>query len=76
MAVLFTANDMEPGGLANELVWIACEGNTMSNFKDTNSTPDGYRALNMSELQELLQDKEKMDQIVRLNEKVFGSTMW
>ncbi|CDQ66005.1 unnamed protein product [Oncorhynchus mykiss] len=41
----------------------------MSNFKDTNSTPDGYRALNMSELQELLQDKEKMDQIVRLNEK-------
>ncbi|XP_020320218.1 vacuolar protein sorting-associated protein 37D isoform X1 [Oncorhynchus kisutch] len=43
--------------------------NTMSNFKDTNSIPDGYRALNTSELQELLQDEEKMDQIVRLNEK-------
>ncbi|XP_045573121.1 vacuolar protein sorting-associated protein 37D-like [Salmo salar] len=41
----------------------------MSNFKDTNSIPDGYRALNTSELQELLQDEEKMDQIVRLNEK-------
>ncbi|KAL0994479.1 hypothetical protein UPYG_G00122750 [Umbra pygmaea] len=41
----------------------------MSNFKDTNSTPDGYRALNTRELQELLQDEEKMDHIVRLNEK-------
>ena len=46
---------------------------TMSNFKDTNSCPDGYRALNTSELQELLQDEDKMDQIIRLNEKVFFS---
>ncbi|KAJ7996996.1 hypothetical protein DPEC_G00224330 [Dallia pectoralis] len=41
----------------------------MSNSKDTNSVPDGYRALNTRELQELLQDEEKMDHIVRLNEK-------
>ncbi|KAM6970200.1 vacuolar protein sorting-associated protein 37D [Aplochiton taeniatus] len=41
----------------------------MSYSKDANSCPEGYRALNTSELQELLQDEEKMDQIVRLNEK-------
>lgn len=41
----------------------------MSYSKDTNSHPEGYRALNTSELRELLQDEEKMDQTVRLNEK-------
>ncbi|XP_056141489.1 vacuolar protein sorting-associated protein 37D [Lampris incognitus] len=41
----------------------------MSNFKDTNNCPDGYRALSTSELRELLQNEEKMDQIIRLNEK-------
>ncbi|XP_062392134.1 vacuolar protein sorting-associated protein 37D [Sardina pilchardus] len=42
----------------------------MSQKRDTNSCPDGYyRILNTSELRELLQDEEKMDQIVRLNEK-------
>lgn len=42
----------------------------MSQRRDTNSCPDGYyRVLNTSELRELLQDEEKMDQIVRLNEK-------
>lgn len=41
----------------------------MSHLNDTNSYPDGYRALNTSELRELLQDEDKMDQIVRLNEK-------
>lgn len=43
----------------------------MSQKRDTNSCPDGYyRVLNTSELSELLQDEGKMDQIVRLNEKV------
>lgn len=43
----------------------------MSQKRDTNCCPDGYyRVLNTSELRELLQDEEKMDQIVRLNEKV------
>ncbi|KAG9282029.1 vacuolar protein sorting-associated protein 37D [Astyanax mexicanus] len=37
--------------------------------REANSCPDGYRVLNTSELRELLQDEEKMDQIVRLNEK-------
>ncbi|KAL7834509.1 hypothetical protein SRHO_G00287560 [Serrasalmus rhombeus] len=41
----------------------------MSQPRAPNSCPDGYRVLNTSELQELLQDEEKMDQIVRLNEK-------
>ncbi|KAM4620262.1 vacuolar protein sorting-associated protein 37D [Polymixia lowei] len=41
----------------------------MSNFKDTNSCPDGYRALSTSELRELLQNEDKMDQIIRLDEK-------
>ncbi|XP_063060118.1 vacuolar protein sorting-associated protein 37D [Engraulis encrasicolus] len=42
----------------------------MSQRRDTNSCPDGYyRVLNTSELRELLQDEEKMDQIVRLNDK-------
>ncbi|XP_072530529.1 vacuolar protein sorting-associated protein 37D [Salminus brasiliensis] len=41
----------------------------MSQKREANSCPDGYRVLNTSELRELLQDEEKMDQIVRLNEK-------
>ncbi|XP_030648997.1 vacuolar protein sorting-associated protein 37D [Chanos chanos] len=41
----------------------------MSQKRDTNSYPDGFWARNTSELQELLQDEEKMDQMVRLNEK-------
>ncbi|XP_067113229.1 vacuolar protein sorting-associated protein 37D [Osmerus mordax] len=41
----------------------------MSHLNDSNSYPDGYRALNTSELQELLKNEDKMDQIVRLNEK-------
>uniref|UniRef100_A0A3P8SV07 VPS37D subunit of ESCRT-I n=1 Tax=Amphiprion percula TaxID=161767 RepID=A0A3P8SV07_AMPPE len=36
----------------------------------TSSTcPDGYRALSTGELRELLQNDDKMDQIIRLNEK-------
>lgn len=42
----------------------------MSNLKEANTCPDGYRALNTSELRELLQNDDKMDQIIRLNEKV------
>ncbi|XP_076867213.1 vacuolar protein sorting-associated protein 37D [Brachyhypopomus gauderio] len=41
----------------------------MSQKREPNSCPDGYRVLNTNELRELLQDDEKMDQIVRLNEK-------
>ncbi|KAK5858247.1 hypothetical protein PBY51_002400 [Eleginops maclovinus] len=41
----------------------------MSTLKEGNTCPDGYRALSTSELQELLQNDEKMDQILRLNEK-------
>ncbi|KAK5887308.1 hypothetical protein CesoFtcFv8_015918 [Champsocephalus esox] len=41
----------------------------MSTLKEANTCPDGYRALSTSELQELLQNDEKMDQILRLNEK-------
>ncbi|XP_071761332.2 vacuolar protein sorting-associated protein 37D [Centroberyx gerrardi] len=41
----------------------------MSNLKESNSCPDGYRALSTSELRELLQNDDKMDQIIRLNEK-------
>lgn len=41
----------------------------MSTVKESGSCPDGYRALNSSELRELLQNEDKMDQIIRLNEK-------
>ncbi|KAE8287666.1 Vacuolar protein sorting-associated protein 37D [Larimichthys crocea] len=41
----------------------------MSNLMESNTCPDGYRALNTSELRELLQNDDKMDQIIRLNEK-------
>ncbi|XP_061596303.1 vacuolar protein sorting-associated protein 37D [Cololabis saira] len=41
----------------------------MSKLKEANSCPDGYRALSAAELQELLQSDDKMDQIIRLNEK-------
>lgn len=41
----------------------------MSNLKESNTCPDGYRALSTSELRELLQNDDKMDQILRLNEK-------
>lgn len=41
----------------------------MSNLKEANTCPDGYRALSTSELRELLQNDDKMDQIIRLNEK-------
>lgn len=42
----------------------------MSNLKEASTCPDGYRALSASELRELLQNDDKMDQIIRLNEKV------
>lgn len=42
----------------------------MSISKESGCCPDGYRALNTSELRELLQNDDKMDQIIRLNEKV------
>uniref|UniRef100_A0A3Q3AKA3 VPS37D subunit of ESCRT-I n=1 Tax=Kryptolebias marmoratus TaxID=37003 RepID=A0A3Q3AKA3_KRYMA len=41
----------------------------MSTVKEPNSCPDGYRALSTAELRELLQDDDKMDKIIRLNEK-------
>ncbi|XP_034406700.1 vacuolar protein sorting-associated protein 37D [Cyclopterus lumpus] len=41
----------------------------MSNLKESSTCPDGYRALSTSELRELLQNDDKMDQILRLNEK-------
>ncbi|XP_047235001.1 vacuolar protein sorting-associated protein 37D [Girardinichthys multiradiatus] len=41
----------------------------MSNSKEGTSCPDGYRALSTAELRELLQSDDKMDQIIRLNEK-------
>ncbi|XP_069001991.1 vacuolar protein sorting-associated protein 37D [Embiotoca jacksoni] len=41
----------------------------MSNLKEASTCPDGYRALSTSELRELLQNDDKMDQIIRLNEK-------
>ncbi|XP_036380568.1 vacuolar protein sorting-associated protein 37D isoform X1 [Megalops cyprinoides] len=41
----------------------------MSHNRDPNSNPDGFRVFNTSELRDLLQDEEKMDQIVRLSEK-------
>lgn len=44
-------------------------GTGMSQKRDVNSYPDGYRVLNTSELRELLQDEDKMNQIVRLSEK-------
>uniref|UniRef100_A0A3B4WJQ6 VPS37D subunit of ESCRT-I n=1 Tax=Seriola lalandi dorsalis TaxID=1841481 RepID=A0A3B4WJQ6_SERLL len=40
----------------------------MSSLKESSTCPDGYRALNTSELTELLQNDDKMDQIIRLNE--------
>uniref|UniRef100_A0A3Q3JP68 VPS37 C-terminal domain-containing protein n=1 Tax=Monopterus albus TaxID=43700 RepID=A0A3Q3JP68_MONAL len=42
----------------------------MSNWKESNTCPDGYRALRASELRELLQNDDKMDQIIPLNEKL------
>ncbi|MEQ2182386.1 hypothetical protein GOODEAATRI_021816 [Goodea atripinnis] len=41
----------------------------MSSSKEGTSCPDGYRALSTAELRELLQSDDKMDQIIRLNEK-------
>ncbi|CAJ1063393.1 vacuolar protein sorting-associated protein 37D [Xyrichtys novacula] len=41
----------------------------MSIVMEPNSCPDGYRALSDGELSELLQNDDKMDQIIRLNEK-------
>lgn len=41
----------------------------MSNLKESSTCPDGYRALSTDELRELLQNDDKMDQIIRLNEK-------
>ncbi|XP_024120154.1 vacuolar protein sorting-associated protein 37D [Oryzias melastigma] len=41
----------------------------MSSTREAGGCPDGYRALNTSELRELLQNDDKMDQIIRLNEK-------
>ncbi|XP_008426760.1 vacuolar protein sorting-associated protein 37D [Poecilia reticulata] len=41
----------------------------MFNSKEGNSCPDGYRALSTIELRELLHSDDKMDQIIRLNEK-------
>ncbi|XP_074527622.1 vacuolar protein sorting-associated protein 37D [Halichoeres trimaculatus] len=41
----------------------------MSIVAEPNSCPDGYRALSDGELSELLQNDDKMDQIIRLNEK-------
>ncbi|XP_059207352.1 vacuolar protein sorting-associated protein 37D isoform X2 [Centropristis striata] len=41
----------------------------MSNLKESNTCPDGYRALSTNELRELLQNDDKMDQILGLNEK-------
>ncbi|XP_065140315.1 vacuolar protein sorting-associated protein 37D [Paramisgurnus dabryanus] len=48
---------------------VRITGTGMSQKKDVNSYPDGYRVLNTSELRELLQDEDKMNQIVRLSEK-------
>ncbi|XP_059405892.1 vacuolar protein sorting-associated protein 37D [Carassius carassius] len=48
---------------------VRLTGTRMSQKRDVNSYPDGYRVLNSSELRELLQDEEKMNQIVRLSEK-------
>nr|XP_040038465.1 vacuolar protein sorting-associated protein 37D [Gasterosteus aculeatus aculeatus] len=42
----------------------------MSDPKEANSCPDGYRALSAGELRELLLNDDKMDQILRLNEKL------
>ncbi|KAJ3589344.1 hypothetical protein NHX12_010189 [Muraenolepis orangiensis] len=43
----------------------------MSDLKEANSCPppDGYRALSTGELRELLQNEDKMDQIIHHNEK-------
>ncbi|XP_031729969.1 vacuolar protein sorting-associated protein 37D [Anarrhichthys ocellatus] len=41
----------------------------MSTMKESNTCPDGYRALSTCELRDLLQNDDKMDQILRLNEK-------
>ncbi|KAM9729741.1 vacuolar protein sorting-associated protein 37D [Menidia menidia] len=41
----------------------------MSRLKEAGGCPDGYRALSASELRELLQSDDKMDQIIRLNDK-------
>nr|XP_019960679.1 PREDICTED: vacuolar protein sorting-associated protein 37D-like isoform X2 [Paralichthys olivaceus] len=40
----------------------------MSGARESNSCPDGYRALSPAELRELLHSDDKMDQIIRLNE--------
>ncbi|XP_018597388.2 vacuolar protein sorting-associated protein 37D [Scleropages formosus] len=41
----------------------------MSQKRDSNPNPDGFRALSTSELRDLLQDEHKMDQMVKLSEK-------
>ncbi|XP_073335665.1 vacuolar protein sorting-associated protein 37D [Pagrus major] len=41
----------------------------MAQLQELKCCPDGYRALNSTELTELLHNDDKMDQIIRLNEK-------
>lgn len=42
----------------------------MSKATEFGSCPDAYRSLNTEELSELLQNDDKMDQIIALEEKV------
>lgn len=42
----------------------------MSKAKDLGSCPDMYRSLNTAELTELLQNDDKMEQMIGLDEKV------
>lgn len=42
----------------------------MSKSTESGACPDGYRAVSTGELRELLRSDDKMDQIIRLNEKV------
>lgn len=49
---------------------VGLDRNTLTKMSASSCCPDGYRALSSAELRELLQNDDKMDQIIQLNEKV------
>lgn len=50
----------------------AIQTDKMSKAKEFGSCPDMYRSLNTAELRELLQNDDKMEQIIGLDEKVMS----
>lgn len=54
----------------------AIQTDKMSKAKEFGSCPDMYRSLNTAELRKLLQNDDKMEQIIALDEKVMPSFIY